>query len=105
MIGYGYVPPKCHFQKEATGQIWPELWFASPWYRVSITLTGDKLVGQTGRINYCSGVGAVIGRLCRDGEGGVSGKGVATGPTDPLALGAKRNESMKNGQEGANLKE
>lgn len=49
---------------------------------------------------------AVTGRLWRDGEGGVSGKAAATRPTtDPLVLGAEGNESIKNGQEGANLKE
>lgn len=33
----------------------------------------------------------MVGRLCRGGEGGISRKGVATGHTDLLALGAEGN--------------
>lgn len=51
--------------------------------------------------SYCSVGGAVLGRLCSDGEGVFL---MATGPTDPWVLGAEGNESIKNGQEDGNLK-
>ena len=68
--------------------------------------------GANKHISYCTGAGwegavrgPVIGRLCRDGEEGISRKGVTIGPTYLLVLGAEGNEVIKNGQEGTNLKE
>lgn len=58
-----------------------------------------KFTGYSSR-----GVWLVIGRVGRNREEGISGRDVTTGTSDLLVLGAEGEESIKNGQEGINLK-